>query len=346
MRTSCAQFIEKEANTVKIIAYGARIDEIPYMQQWAKETGNTLTIHEELLDASTVDWAKGYEGVNALQTTPYSAEVFAKLHEFGIHYLAVRNVGTDNIDLAAAAANDVKISNVPAYSPAAIAEFAVTLTLQVLRRVGEVAARLQADDYDGATKFIGRELGQQTVGVIGAGRIGRTAIRIFEGFGAKVQAYDPYPVTDQDHPIDYVGLDELLRTSDVIDLHIPGIPANTHIIDSAAIASMKPNAVLINTARGNLVDTEAMVAALREHRLAGAGIDTYEHETADLLTLSKEGRFHDPLWDELLAMPNVVLTPHIAYYTETAVHNMVYFSLQHLVDFLTTGTTSTEVKRA
>lgn len=329
---------------MKIIVYGARIDEIPYLQQWAKNPDHTLAIHEELLDETTVAWAKGFDAVNALQTTPYSAAVFAKLHEFGIHFLAIRNVGTDNIDLAAAKANDVRISNVPAYSPTAIAEFAVTLSLQVLRRTGEVAAKLRADDYDGATKFIGRELGQQTVGVIGAGRIGRAAISIFEGFGAKVQAYDPYPVHNPDHPIDYVELDHLLATSDLIDLHIPGIPANDHIIDAAAFAKMKDNAVIVNTARGNLIDTEAMVAALRAGKLAGAGIDTYEHETKDLLTLNKEGRFHDPLWDELMGMPNVILTPHIAYYTETAVHNMVYYSLQNLIDFLTKGETDTEVK--
>ena len=106
---------------------------------------------------------------------------------------------------------------------------------------------------------------------------------------------------------------------------------------------MKPGAIVINTARPNLIDTQAMLSNLKSGKLAGVGIDTYEYETEDLLNLAKHGSFKDPLWDELLGMPNVVLSPHIAYYTETAVHNMVYFSLQHLVDFLTKGETSTEV---
>lgn len=326
---------------MKIITYGAKESEIPFMQQWEKETGHTLTIKTELLDATTVKEAQGYDAVNALQTTPYDAQVFDQLQAFGIHYLSIRNVGTDNIDFAAANKAGVKISNVPAYSPTAIAEFSLTLTLHLLRRLGNVESKLRADDYAGAATFMGRELGQQHVGVIGAGRIGQAAIKMFEGFGAEVVAYDPYP--NPNATVKYVSLDELLQTSDVIDLHVPGIPANDHLIDAAAFAKMKDHAILVNTARGNLVDTKAMLAALRSGKLAGAGIDTYENEVADLLTLNKTGSFQDPLWDEMMAMDNVVLSPHIAYFTETAVHNMVYFSLQNLLDFLQTGKTDTEV---
>lgn len=328
---------------MKIIAYGARVDEIPYFRQWAKESSDTLEFHQELLDARTIEWAKGFDGINCFQTTPYSAAVFEKMGQYGIHFLALRNVGTDNVDFAAAKKAGVSISNTPAYSPTAIAEFSLTLTLQLLRRMPEVADKLLADDYNGATQFIGRELGQQTVGVIGAGRIGQAAIRMFNGFGAKVLAYDPYPNQKAHLPAEFVDLPDLIRQADVIDLHIPGIPANDHIIDEAAIAQMKPSTLIINTARGNLIDTAALVQALLEGRLAGAGIDTYERETEDLLALNETGHFSDPLWDELLSMRNVILTPHIAYYTQTAVHNMVYYSLQNLMDFLTTGTTDTEV---
>ncbi|MFD1429142.1 D-2-hydroxyacid dehydrogenase [Lacticaseibacillus mingshuiensis] len=328
---------------MKIIAYGARVDEIPYMKQWAQETGNELTIKEELLEADTVEWAKGYDGINCLQTTPYSAAVFDKMGDYGIHYLTLRNVGTDNVDFAAAAKNGVTLANTPAYSPEAIAEFAVTMTLNLLRRVGEVEHALRHGDYAGSTQLIGRELRSQTVGIIGAGRIGRAAIQMFSGFGAKVITYDPHPSKDDTLACRYADMDELLAASDVVDLHIPGVPANDHIIDARALAQMKPGAVLINTARGNLVDTAAMIAALESGHLAGAGIDTYEHETAALLDMAHTGRFSDPQWDQLQKMPNVLLTPHVAYYTETAVHNMVTFSLTYLTELLTTGTTETIV---
>jgi D-lactate dehydrogenase len=252
-------------------------------------------------------------------------------------------VGTDNIDMTAMKQYGIRLSNVPAYSPAAIAEFALTDTLYLLRNMGKVQAQLQAGDYEKAGTFIGKELGQQTVGVMGTGHIGQVAIKLFKGFGAKVIAYDPYPMKG-DHPdFDYVSLEDLFKQSDIIDLHVPGIEQNTHIINEAAFNLMKPGAIVINTARPNLIDTQAMLSNLKSGKLAGVGIDTYEYETEDLLNLAKHGSFKDPLWDELLGMPNVVLSPHIAYYTETAVHNMVYFSLQHLVDFLTKGETSTEV---
>ncbi|WP_125706180.1 D-2-hydroxyacid dehydrogenase [Lacticaseibacillus daqingensis] len=328
---------------MKIIVYGAHDDEIPYMTQWQATTGHTLEIHQELLDDTTIDWAAGFDGINVLQTTPYSQTMFAKMAALGIRFLTIRNVGTDNIDLAAAQAHGIRIANVPAYSPNAIAEFAVTATLHLLRRLGEVEAKLAASDYQAATAFLGRELAQQTVGVVGAGRIGRAAIKLFHGFGAKVLAYDPHPVQDDSLACEYVELDELFAQADVIDLHIPGIAANDHIIGAAELAKMKPNALLINTARGNLIDTQALLHALEHQQLGGAGIDTYERESANLLTLKETGRFEDPTWDRLRAMPNVVLTPHIAYLTETAVQNMVEFSLNYLIEFLTVGATETEV---
>ena len=173
---------------MKIIAYGARVDEIQYFKQWAKDTGNTLEYHTEFLDENTVEWAKGFDGINSLQTTPYAAGVFEKMHAYGIKFLTIRNVGTDNIDMTAMKQYGIRLSNVPAYSPAAIAEFALTDTLYLLRNMGKVQAQLQAGDYEKAGTFIGKELGQQTVGVMGTGHIGQVAIKLFKGFGAKVIA--------------------------------------------------------------------------------------------------------------------------------------------------------------
>ncbi|WP_461224593.1 D-2-hydroxyacid dehydrogenase [Lacticaseibacillus suihuaensis] len=328
---------------MKIITYGAHDDELTYMAQWQARTGHTLDIHKAPATVANLAWAAGYDGINLLQTTPVTRAMFERIAALGIRYVTIRNVGTDNIDLVAARELGVHLANVPAYSPNAIAEFAVTATLTLLRRLGESQAALNAGDYLQATKFIGRELAQQTVGVIGAGRIGREAIRLFAAFGAKVLAYDPHPVQDASLACRYVDLPALLAQSTVVDLHVPGIAANDHLIDAAALAAMPQGALLINTARGNLVDTQALIAALEAGHIGGAGIDTYENESANLLALHDQGRFEDAQWERLRALPNVLLTPHIAYHTETAVQNMVDFSLNYLVEFLTTGTTATEV---
>ena len=267
---------------------------------------------------------------------------FQKMADMGIKFLSIRNVGLDNIDLEGAAAAGVRVSNVPAYSPSAIAEFAVTLTMHLARNLGQVEQHLRDNDYNGAMHYMGREIGQSTVGVVGTGRIGREAIRIFRGFGAKVLCYDPYPVADSDY--DYVSLDELLANSDIIDLHVPGLPQNTHMINADSFAKMKQGVIIVNTARGNLIDTKALLDNLRSGKVAGAGIDTFEFEEQDLLNLEKKGSFNDPVWDEMMQMPNVVLSPHIAYFTATAVRNMVEFSMENLMGFINDGQAKNEVK--
>ena len=327
---------------MKLASFGTRSDEVQFLNEWAARTGNEVEQFTETLNEMTIDQVSaGVVGITGFQTVPYSAELFQKMAARGIKFLSIRNVGLDNIDLQGAQAAGVRVSNVPAYSPSAIAEFAVTMVMHLARNLGQVEQHLANNDYNGAMHYMGREIGHSTVGVVGTGRIGRAAIQIFRGFGAKVIAYDPYPVKDSD--IDYVTVDELLAQSDIIDLHVPGLPENTHMIDAAAFAKMKDGVIIVNTARGNLIDTKALLDALRNGKVAGAGIDTFEYEEQDLLNLEKQGSFNDPVWDEMLKMPNVVLSPHIAYFTATAVRNMVEFSLANLTSFLKDGTAKNEV---
>ena len=328
---------------MKLASFGTRVDEAPFLKAWAERTGNDMQIFTETLNEETVDkMAAGTQGITCLQTVPYSAELFKKMAAKGAKFLSIRNVGLDNIDLAGAQAAGVRVSNVPAYSPSAIAEFAVTLTMHLARNLGQVEQHLANNDYNGAMHYMGKEIGQSTVGVVGTGRIGREAIRIFKGFGAEVIAYDPFPAKNSD--INYVTLDELLQRSDFIDLHVPGLPQNTHMINADSFAKMKDGAIIVNTARGNLIDTQALLAALRSGKVAGAGIDTFEYEEQDLFNLEKHGNFNDPVWDEMMQMPNVVLSPHIAYFTATAVRNMVEFSLNNLTGFINDGVAENEVK--
>lgn len=317
---------------MKITAFGVRPDERQHLERWTRQRGDHLVQTTALLTPETVAQAAGSTGITSFQTVPYEAGVFNRMSQLGIKALALRNTGTDNVDFAAAAHYGVRVTNVPAYSPSAIAEFALADMLYLLRQTGRVQRDLHADRYQQATTHIGRELRTSTVGVIGTGRIGRSLIASLNGLGATVLAFDPHPSTEPRLQFEPVSFQALLRRSDIVTLHVPGTPENTHLIDAAAIARMKPGSLLINTGRPNLVATTAVIAALQSGHLGGVGIDTFEHETADLLALEAAGHFTDPQWQTLLAMPNVILSPHIAYYTEPAVRNMVDTALQALHD--------------
>lgn len=317
---------------MKITVFGVRPDERQHLERWAQQRNDDLMQTTALLTPDTVAKAAGSAGISCFQTVPYEAGVFKAMRKLGIKTLALRNTGTDNVDFDAAQHYGIRITNVPAYSPNAIAEFALADMLYLLRQTGLVQRDLHQDHYQQATTHIGRELRCSTVGVIGTGRIGRSLITSLNGIGAKVLAYDPHPQADPQLHFEPVTLSTLLGQSDIVTLHIPGTPTNTHLIDQAAIAEMKPGALLINTGRPNLVDTTAVITALRTGQLGGVGIDTFEHESEDLLALAEAGRFTDPQWQTLMAMPNVILSPHIAYYTETAVRNMCETAMQALHD--------------
>lgn len=323
-----------------IAAFGVRGDEVPYFQAWAARTENQVDLFADYLNVDTCRKAAQAEAITCFQTVPYPAELFAALP---VPFLALRNAGFENVDLAAARRHHVRVSYVPAYSPAAIAEFAVMSMLALLRQNGPVQTALHDHDYRLAKTFMGRELGACTVGVIGTGHIGQAVIKILNGFGAKVLISDSHLPKDQTLRYDAVALPQLIATSDIITLHIPGDPSNHHLLDDAAFRQMKAGTLIINTARPNVLDTRALLHHLRSGKLGGVAIDTFEHEADDLLQLAEDHDFNDPMWDELLAMPNVLLSPHIAYYTDVAVRNMVEQALDSLVAFKQGDSVATEL---
>lgn len=315
---------------MQISAFGVRGDEVPYFQAWAARTENQVDLFADYLNVDTCQKANGADAITCFQTVPYPQELFAQLP---VAYLALRNAGFENVDLEAAREHHIKVSYVPAYSPSAIAEFAVMSMLTLLRQNGPVQTALHDHDYRLAKTFMGRELGDCTVGVIGTGHIGQAVIKILNGFGAKVLITDAHLPHDATLNYEAVSLPQLLAQSDIITLHIPGDPSNHHLLNDQAFRIMKAGTLIINTARPNVLDTQAMLHHLRSGKLGGVAIDTFEHEADDLLQLAEDHDFSDPLWEELLAMPNVLLSPHIAYYTDVAVRNMVEQALDSLVAF-------------
>lgn len=318
---------------MKFFAYNVRPDEAPYFEKWQAEHDIEVTLTSDFLTADTVIRAADYNGISALQTIPYDAALFAKMERLNLPYLALRNVGIDNVDLVAAETHGVKLSNVPAYSPYAIAEFGVLQAMNLRRRTKAIANQQLHGEFHWSPDFMGTEMRHQTVGVVGVGKIGRQAIALYTGLGATVIAFDPSR-QGSDAGITYVSnLETLLKQADIVTLHAPGRPENDHLLNAEAFALMKPTTIVINTARGSLVDLNALKRALDTHQIAGAALDAFEDETAEMQQINSHAPFSEPLLADLAKRDNVLLSPHMAFHTETAVTNMVNESLMSLMDF-------------
>lgn len=257
--------------------------------------------------------------------------------------IATRSTGYDHIDVKAAAERGITVVNVPAYGEETVAEYAFALLLTLSRKIRESIAAV-AEGQPNSAALCGFDLSGKTFGVVGCGRIGQHAARIAKGFGMDVVAYDPYPNAKKAQEIDYtyVDLPELMQRSDVISLHAPLTPENHHIIDATMLAHTKPTAVLINTARGELVDTTALVQALGHNTLAGAALDVLEFETLlqrdNAVAASAQAVSHDKAQAvldilSLRSMPQVVLTPHNAFNTQEAVDRIRQTTIQNITDY-------------
>lgn len=329
---------------MKIIAYGIRDDEKPYLDEWVTKNHIEVKAVPDLLDSSNIDLAKDYDGVVAYQQKPYTADLFDKMHEFGIHAFSLRNVGVDNVPADALKKNDIKISNVPAYSPRAIAELSVTQLLALLRKIPEFEYKMARGDYRWEPD-IGLELNQMTVGVIGTGRIGRAAIDIFKGFGAKVIAYDVFRNPALEKEGMYVDtLEELYQQANVITLHVPALKDNYHMLDEKAFGQMQDGTFILNFARGTLIDTPALLKALDSGKVAGAALDTYENEVGIFDVDHGDQPIDDPVFNDLMSRRNVMITPHAAFYTRPAVKNMVQIALDNNRDLIEKNSSKNEVK--
>ncbi|MFT8526857.1 MAG: NAD(P)-dependent oxidoreductase [Oenococcus sp.] len=337
---------EKVGIKMKLIAYHVSSEENKYVQEWSKINKIEVDVCNDFLTPETVTKAKNYDGISALQKVPYSAELFLNMQTFGIQYLSLRNVGTDNINTTVAQKAKIHIANVPTFSPNSIAEFAVLLAMSLIRKMGFVNHANNNGDFHKDPSFEGRELKTLTVGVIGAGHIGKEVVRICKGLGMKVLIYDSlsHSQSSSDKQEQYVtNLNRLYAQSDIITLHVPGVAKNYHLLNKDTFAKMQKHPYIINTARGNLINTKDLISALESGVLAGAGLDTYENEN-HIFEDQKSGKaISDPEFQQLTKMPNVILTPHIAFYTESAIANMVKFSLDNLKEFVESGHSNNEI---
>lgn len=331
---------------MKIFAYGIRNDEKPALEDWKSAHPEVeVDYTQELLTPETAALAKGSDSVVVYQQLDYTPETLKALAEAGVTNMSLRNVGTDNIDFETAKALDFNISNVPVYSPNAIAEHAAIQVAALLSQAKVMENKVQKRDLRWEPT-IRREVRDQVVGVVGTGHIGRVFLEIMQGFGAKVVAYDVYRNPELEAEGVYVDtLDELLEQSDIVSLHVPHIPSvNDQMINAETIAKMKDDAVLVNVSRGLLVDTDAVVAALDSKKLFGFVMDTYEGEVGVFNKDWSENGLEDKRLDDLISRENVYVTPHTAFYTTHAVREMVHQSFDAAVAFAKGETPANAVK--
>ena len=321
---------------MKILAYCVRPDEMDGFNEFSKKYGHEVTTVAETFSPESAPLAEGYDGITILGNCHANRRALEIIASFGIKYMASRSAGINNIDLEACDELGIKVTNVPAYSPNSVSEFTVGVALNLTRNIHIGARRAEGQNF-GLNGLIGIEVRNLTVGVIGTGRIGFNVVKAFSGFGCRIIAHDIDENKEVEEYAEYKSLDELYAEADIITLHTPLFDENYHMINEESISKMKDGVIIINPARGALVDAEALVKGLKSGKIRGAALDTYEHETGIFHNDHSNSILEDDTLARLLQLPNVIVTPHFAFYTDEAVSNMVEIALSNLKDFQLTG---------
>jgi D-lactate dehydrogenase len=298
----------------------------------SQQQTHQFTFHEFALSNDTVSLAKGCEGVCVFVNDALPAPVIESLHSFGIKAILLRCAGYNNVDLRKAEELGIFVANVPAYSPEAVAEFAVALIQTLNRKTHRAYNRVREGNFN-LDGLLGRTLHGQTVGLIGTGRIGIAFAKIMHGFGCRLIAYDVFENDQFRNLGEYVGLDELLQQSDIVSLHCPLMDNTKHIVNEASLAKMKKGAVLVNTSRGGLVDTKAVINALKSSHLGGLAMDVYEAEGSLFYNDHSGEIIKDDDFMRLMTFHNVLACGHQAFFTEEALREISDVTLSNLEDF-------------
>lgn len=317
---------------MRIFVYSMReYDELIFFEKFCSQYGVEFGYTTQTPCLENTELAKGYDVIDII-TTVMDKPIIDKFHEIGIRCISSRTIGYDHIDVEYAHSLGMGITNVT-YNPASVADYTIMLMLMGCRKVQHIMQRAAVQDYTLKGK-IGREISQCTVGIIGTGRIGSAVVKHLTGFGCKMLAYDIYENEEVKKSAGYVSLDRLLSESDIITLHAPATQDNYHMIGSEAIQKMKDGVIIINCARGALIDTDALIDGIESGKIGFAGLDVVEHESG----LYYFNRMGEPLNNPRLAIlrsySNVIVTPHTAFYTDEAVSNMAENSIIGAMQFM------------
>lgn len=299
----------------------------------ARGQSHQLTFFEARLTAQSATLAQGYDAVCCFVADQLDAATLRVLHEQGVRIVALRCAGYNNVDLKVAAELGIPVVRVPEYSPHAVAEHAVALVLALNRKIHRAHARVREGNFS-LEGLVGFDLYGKCVGILGTGKIGRTTARVFAGFGCNVLAYDLQPNEAlQTEGIRYASLSEIYSSAQILSLHVPLTPQTHHMIDAQAIAAMRPGVMLINTGRGALIDSKALIGGLKTGQVGSAGLDVYEEEEGVFFQDLSDRVLQDDVLARLLTFPNVLITAHQAFLTEEALNNIANTTLQNLSAF-------------
>ncbi len=323
----------------KMICFGVRGYEVPTFEKLAEEYGYELVLRPEYLNDSCVDLAVGYEMVMVRANCVLSEENYKMLAEHGLKYYMTRTAGYNHVNVEACKKYGIRTAFVPGYSPNAIAELALTLGMTLLRHVQYDCDRTKGGDFRITDEMFSKEIRSCTVGIIGCGRIGYTAAKLFHGLGARAIGYDMFP-KENDEVLTYVDLETLLKESDLISIHMAYFAgSNDDFIGEKEIAQMKDGVVLVNTSRGEVLDMKAVIKALKDGKLGGFGCDVIKKEGRVFFkNFENLEEIPDEDVKELVALyPKALITPHVASATEGALRDMIEITLKNTNDFLETG---------
>jgi len=318
---------------MKVALFSSKSYDQEFFNQINERFGHRIDYFETRLNDQTAQLAKGYDAVCAFVNDKLNTETLKNLHELGIKLLTLRCAGFNNVDLEAAEKYGVTVLRVPAYSPEAVAEHALALILTLNRKTHKAYNRIREGNFS-LERLTGFNISEKTIGVIGTGAIGRAFIHLLKGFRVHFKAFDPYPNEElKKEGVEYISLEELLSHSDIISLHCPLTHDTYRIINAESLKHIKEGAMLINTSRGKLIDTEAVIDSLREKRLGSLGIDVYAEEEKLFFKDLSEMIIDDDTISRLISLPNVLITAHQAFLTREALEQIVETTLQNITDF-------------
>ncbi|KAF9435441.1 hypothetical protein BGZ76_006283 [Entomortierella beljakovae] len=326
----------EKKKSLKVAMFSAQPYEKRYFDQIYRNHSEFIDVELHyhvgpLLDES-VALADGCDAVCAFVNDVVDERVLNLLHKLGVRGVFMRCAGFNNVDIKAAEKLGMFVARVPAYSPEAVAEFAVALTLTLNRHTHRAYNRVREGNF-GLNGLMGFNMYKKTVGVVGTGKIGLAAARIFKGFGCKILAFDPFESEDFKTIGTYTTFEDLLQQSDIVTLHCPLMDSTKHLINKESLNNLKKGATIINTSRGGLIDTNAVIGALKAKKIGALGLDVYENE-AGLFYLDRSSDIiQDDIFQRLLTFPNVLVTGHQAFLTEEALIEIADVTFQNLKHF-------------
>lgn len=325
-----------------ILMTSVRDDEMDAINQYAEQHNITIKTTPKLIE-DALDLTTDIDGLVIQQRDPVPDHVYPILKEHGLKHLASRTAGYDMVNVPLAHENGLIVTNVPAYSPRSVAEFALMQIFRLLRNTYAFDHRVAQNDFRWAG-LQSLEIHSATIGIIGVGRIGGTLAKLLKALDARVLGYDVNPRSDLAGIVEYVSKDELLQQSDVVSLHVDLNPTSVNLLTASDFQLMKNSAGLVNASRGPVVNTSDLIAALEAHTIKAVALDTVEGEGPVFNADLRQKGISDPQIAKLHALENVILTPHVAFFTNIAVQNMVDFALDDVLTILNGGHSSHEIK--